>query len=81
MTAEHTPRGPPVGSGRCRLASHGGPWHHRARDAIPGDHRIRLDALLSVCGVLLPAVMTWLLWGHLRETERNRQSSIEVISI
>jgi hypothetical protein len=32
-----------------------------------------IDELLSLCGVLLPAVMTWLLWVHLREIERDKQ--------
>ena len=34
---------------------------------------MRIDEILSLCGVLLPAVMTWLLWGHLREIERDKQ--------
>ena len=35
-----------------------------------------IDELLSLCGVLLPAVMTWLLWVHLREIERDKQRGV-----
>ena len=34
------------------------------------------DDLLSVCGLLIPAVVMWLLWVHLRETERDRQQAV-----
>ena len=32
-----------------------------------------IDELLSLCGLLLPAVMLWLLRVHLREIERDKQ--------
>ena len=34
---------------------------------------MRIEEILSLCGGLLPAVMTWLLWVHLREIERDKQ--------
>ena len=34
---------------------------------------MHIDEILSLCGVLLPAVMMWLLWVHLREIERDKQ--------
>jgi hypothetical protein len=39
---------------------------------------MRIDELLSLCGLLLPAVMTWWLRVHLRETERGRQQSVRM---
>jgi hypothetical protein len=35
-----------------------------------------IDALLSICGLLLPVVMVWLLRVHVRETERDRQQAV-----
>ena len=35
-----------------------------------------INELLSVCGVMLPAVFMWLLRVHLRETERERQQAV-----
>jgi hypothetical protein len=35
-----------------------------------------IDELLSMCGLLLPAVVVWFLRVHLRETERERQQAV-----
>ena len=35
-----------------------------------------IDDLLSVCSLLLPAVVMWFLRVHLRETERDRQRAV-----
>ncbi len=35
-----------------------------------------IEELLSMCGLLLPAVVVWLLRVHLRETERERQQAV-----
>jgi hypothetical protein len=37
-----------------------------------------IDELLSVCSLLLPAVVMWFLRVHLRETERGRQQSVRM---
>ena len=34
---------------------------------------MRIDEILSLCGVLLPAVVMWWLHLHLREIERDKQ--------
>jgi hypothetical protein len=34
---------------------------------------MRVDEVLRVCTLMLPAVVRWLLRVHLRETERGRQ--------
>ena len=35
-----------------------------------------IDELLSVCGLLLPAVVRWFLRVHMWETERGRPQSV-----
>ena len=37
-----------------------------------------VDDVLSVCTLMLPAVVMWLLRVHLRETERGRQQSVHM---
>jgi hypothetical protein len=43
-----------------------------------GGRRRRIDELLRVGGLLLPAVLTWWLRVHLRETERGRQQAVRM---
>ena len=37
-----------------------------------------IDELLSVCGVRLPAVFMWFLWGSTLGTRRSRQQSVRM---
>jgi hypothetical protein len=37
-----------------------------------------VDDVLRVCPLMLPAVVRWLLWVHLRETARGRQQSVHM---